>query len=89
MLLSQPRREIGIDPLGERDEFVVLMDGEADKRDQVREDAFAGRALNLGFLQRRVGLPKLRFVPEVRRLFNGIGQFLDPLKRETLLVGLL
>jgi hypothetical protein len=64
------------------------MDGEADEGNQVRQDPLAVCAFDLRFLQRRVGLPELGFVPEVRRLFDGVGQFLDVLEGEALLIGL-
>ena len=64
------------------------MDGEADEGDEVCEDAFAARAFDLRLLQRSIGLPELGFVPEVGRLFDGVGEFLDVFERQPLLVGL-
>ena len=64
------------------------MRGEADEGDEVCEDAFAARAFDLRLLQRGVGLPELGFVPEVGRLFDGIGEILDVLELEPLFVRL-
>ena len=72
-LLRQPGFEVRIDALGEWDEFVVLVNGEADEGDEVGEDAFRGRAFDLGFIEGGVGLPELGFGPEVRRLLDGVG----------------
>ena len=47
------------------------------------------RAFDLGLLQRGVGLPELGFVPEIGRLFDGVGQILDVLELQPLFVGLL
>ena len=46
-LLRQPGFEVGVDAFGERDEFVVLMDGEANERDEVGQDALAVVPLTL------------------------------------------
>src|SRR5579859_4096305 len=56
LLAWQPDLEVGVDPLGEGDEFVVLVDGEAHERHEVGENAAARGAPNLGFFQRGVGL---------------------------------
>ncbi len=64
------------------------MCGKADEGDEVREDAFAARAFDLRLLQRGVGLPELGFVPEVGRLFDGVGQVLDVFELESLFVRL-
>ena len=64
------------------------MRGEADEGDEVREDALAARAFDLRLLQRGVGLPELRFVPEIGRLFDGVGQILDVLELQPLFVRL-
>lgn len=60
------------------------MDGEADEGHEVREDALAAGSFDLRLLQRRIGLPELRFVPEVGRSFDGLGQFLDMLKGQAI-----
>ena len=60
------------------------MDGESNQRDEVREDALAAGPFDLRFLQRRIRLPELGFIPEVRRLFDRVGQFLDVFKGELL-----
>ena len=70
LLLRQPSLEVGVDPLGKRHELVVLVHGEAHEGDEVGEDALAARAFDLGLLQRGVGLPELRFVPEVAAAFR-------------------
>ncbi len=64
------------------------MRGEADEGDEVGEDAFAASAFDLRFLQRGVGLPELGFVPEVGWLFDRVGQILDVLELQPLLVRL-
>ena len=64
------------------------MRGEPDEGDEVREGALRARAFDLGLLQGRVGLPELGFVPEIGRLFDGVGQILDVLEPQPLLVGL-
>ena len=87
-LLRQPGFEVGVDPLGKWHQFVVLMRGEADEGDEVGEDALAARAFDLRLLQRGIGLPELGFVPEIGRLFDGVGQILDVLELQPLLVGL-
>ena len=86
-LLRQPRFEVRVDSLGEWDEFVVLVNGEADEGDEVGEDALRGRAFDLGFIEGGVGLPELGFGPEVRRLLDGVGQLFDVFEPEGLLVG--
>ena len=87
VLLCQPGVEVGVDAFGERDEFVVLVDGEAHQRDQVGEDAAAAGAFDPGLFQRGVGLPELGFVPQVGRGLDPVGQFLDVLEAEARLVG--
>ena len=84
----QPCLEVGVDPLGEGNEFVVLVDGEAHQRNQVGEDAAAAGAFDLAGFQRGVGLPELGFVPQVGRLFDGVGEFFHGLEGEALFVGL-
>ncbi len=64
------------------------MRGEADEGDEVGEDTLGARSFDLRLLQRRVSLPELGFVPEIGRLFDGVGQILDVLKRQPLFVGL-
>ena len=46
-LLGQPGFEICIDALGERDEFVVLVDCKADEGDEVGQDASRGCSFDL------------------------------------------
>ncbi len=87
MLGREPRLEVGVDALGERDEFVVLVDGEAHQRHEVGEDALAAGAFDLACFQRGVGLPELGFVPQVGRLFDGVGEFFHGLEGEALFVG--
>ena len=53
----KPGVEVGIDAFGERDEFVVLVDGEAHERHEVGEDASAAGAFDSGFFQRGVRVP--------------------------------
>ena len=79
--------KLALTRLGEWHEFVVLVDGEAHQRHEVGEDAFGAGAFDLGFFQRGVGLPELGFVPEVGRLFDGVGEFFDGLEGEALFVG--
>ena len=86
-LLRQPRFEVRVDALGEWDEFVVLVDGEADEGDEVGQDAFRGRAFDLGFIEGGVGLPELGFGPEMRWFLDRVGQFFDVFEPEGLLVG--
>ena len=86
-LLRQPGFEVGVDALGEWDEFVVLMDGEADEGDEVGQDAFRGGSFDLGLIESGVGLPELGFGPEVRRFLDRVGQFLDVFEPERLLIG--
>ncbi len=64
------------------------MRGEADEGNQIREDALAARAFDFRLLQRGIGLPELGFVPEIGRLLDGVGQILDVLELQPLLVGL-
>ena len=86
-LLRQPGFEVGIDALGEWDEFVVLVDGEADEGDEIGQDAFRGCSFDLGLIEGGVGLPELGFGPEMRRLLDRVGQFFDVFEPEGLLVG--
>lgn len=65
------------------------MYGEANEGNEVRQDAFAASAFDLGLLQRGICLPELGFVPEIGRLFDGVGQILDVLELQPLLYGLL
>jgi hypothetical protein len=58
-----------------------MVDGEADEGNKVRQNPFATSTLHSRLLQCRVGLPKLRFVPEIRWLLDGVGQFLDALEK--------
>ena len=64
------------------------MDRKTDERNEVRQDALTARAFDFGLLQCSVGLPELRFIPEVRRLFDGGGQILNILKLQPLFVRL-
>ncbi len=80
LLLEQPCIEIRVHPLGERHQFVVLVDGEADEGDEIGQDSLAARAFDFRLLQCGIGLPELRFVPQVGRFFDGVGQFLDVFK---------
>ncbi len=64
------------------------MSGEADKGDEVRENALAACTFDLGLLQGRIGLPELGFVPKIGRLFDGIGEVLDVLELQPLFVRL-
>ncbi len=64
------------------------MHGETNEGNEVRQDALAARAFDLRLLQRRVGLPELGFVPEIGRLFDGVGQILNVLELQPLFVGL-
>ncbi len=74
MLGGEPGLEVRVDALGEGDEFGVLVDGEMHEGYEVGEDAFAAGASDLGFLYGGVGVPDLRFIPQVVRLFNGVGE---------------
>jgi hypothetical protein len=46
-LLRQPGFEVCIDAFGEWDEFIVLVDGKADERNQVGQDTLGGCSLDL------------------------------------------
>ena len=52
------------------------------------KDAFAAGAFDFGFFQRGVGVPELGFVPQVGRLFDGVGEFFHGLEGEAVFVGL-
>ncbi len=80
--------KLALTRLGERDQLVVLVHGEADEGDEVGEDALAAGAFDLVFLQRGVGLPELGFGPEVRRRLDAFGQILHVLELQPLPVGL-
>ncbi len=86
-LLGQPGFEIDLDLLGEGDQFIVLVHGEADKGNEIREDAFGTGSFDFGFFQGSIGLPELGFVPEIGRLFDGLGQFFDVIERQPGFVG--
>ncbi len=85
-LLSQPRFEVGVDPLGKGNKFVVLVDGEANERDEIRQDPLGGCALNLGLIESGVGLPELGFGPEMWRFLDRVGEFFDVFESEALFV---
>ena len=74
LLLRHPRLEVGGNALGVGHQLVFLVHGVAHERDEVGEDASGAGALDLGLVQRRVGLPELGFFDEVRRGLQGIGQ---------------
>ena len=71
-LLSDPGFEVCVNALGERDEFVVLMDGEADEGYEIGQDPFRGCAFDLRLVEGGVGLPELGFGPEVRRFLDRV-----------------
>jgi len=59
-----------------------LVYGEADEGDQIRQDAFSAGAFDFGLFKRGIGLPELGFVPQVRGLLDGLGQFFDVIERK-------
>ena len=77
LLLRHPRLEVGGHALGVRHQLVLLVHGVAHQRDEVGEDAPGARALDLGLVQRGVGLPELAFGPQVRRGLQRVGQRLQ------------
>ena len=64
------------------------MCGEADEGNEVRQNALPARPFDLRLLQRRICLPELRFVPEIGRLLDRVGQIFDVLELQPLFVGL-
>jgi len=85
-LLPQPNRKVGVDLFRKWHQLILLMGGKANEGDQVGQNTLAARAFDLRLLQCGLVLPELGFIPEVGRLFDGVGQILDVLKREPLLV---
>ena len=71
------------DEVGVGDELVVLVEGDADERDEVGEDALAGAA-HLRAVERLVRLPELLRRPLVRRPADRLGELLHLAEGEPL-----
>src|SRR6185369_11498060 len=82
-----PGAETIVDMLLERLQHRLLMQGKTDQGDDVGPEAPAPGPLDLGSLQGSIGVPQPVDAPQVRRLLNHLGQTLDLVVFETLMIG--
>ena len=77
LMLRHPVREPRLHPVGERHQLVLLVEGEAEDRDDVGEDALPGSPANLVAVERLVRPPEPVGRPVARGRFDLLGEILD------------